>query len=75
MFNNILSNVLHLVGEGHLNSYCYRKLKSYDVCNGFKNRVCFNIVVGSRNGNTKFQATHIGIWNHIHALLIINFIN
>jgi hypothetical protein len=56
---NILSNVLHLVGEGHFNPYYYKKLKSYNVCNGSKNKVCLNIVVGSRNGNTKIQPTLI----------------
>jgi len=34
------------VGEGHLNSYFYKKSKFYKVCNDFKSNVCFNIVVG-----------------------------
>ncbi len=28
------------VGEGHLNSYCYKKSKLYKVCNDFKTNVC-----------------------------------
>jgi hypothetical protein len=50
------------VGEGHLNSYFYKKLKFYKVCNDSKSDVCFNIVVGFRNWNTKIQLTLIGIW-------------
>jgi hypothetical protein len=49
------------VGEGHLNSYFYKKLKFYKVCNDSKSDVCFNIVVGFRNWNTKIQLTLIGI--------------
>ncbi len=37
------------VGEGHLNSYFYKKSKFYKVCNDFKSNVCLNIVVGFRN--------------------------
>jgi hypothetical protein len=37
------------VGEGHLNSYFYKKPKFYKVCNGSKSNVCFNIVVGFGN--------------------------
>ncbi len=37
------------VGEGHLNSYFYKKSKFYKVCNDSKNNVCFNIVVGFGN--------------------------
>jgi hypothetical protein len=40
---------MHLVSERYFNSYFYKKLKSYEMCNGFKNKGCFNIVVGSRN--------------------------
>jgi hypothetical protein len=50
------------VGEGHLNSYFYKKSKFYKVCNDFKSNVCLNIVVGFRNWNTKIQLTLIGIW-------------
>jgi len=49
------------VGEGHLNSYFYKKSKFYKVCNDFKSNACFNIVVGFGNGNTKIQLTLIGI--------------
>jgi hypothetical protein len=72
---NILNNALHLMGEQHFNSYFYKKSKSYKVCNGSKNRVCFNIVVGFGNSNTKIQPTLIGIWNHTCAMPIIIFIN
>ncbi len=41
------------VGEGHLNSYFYIKSKFYNVCNDSKSIVCFNIVVGFGNWNTK----------------------
>jgi hypothetical protein len=37
------------VGEWHLNSYFYKKLKFYKVCNDFKCNVCYNIVVGFGN--------------------------
>jgi hypothetical protein len=37
------------VGEGHLNSYFYKKSKFYKVCNDLKSNVCFNIVVGFGN--------------------------
>ncbi len=37
------------VGEGHLNSYFYKKSKFYKVCNDSKSNVCFNIVVGFGN--------------------------
>jgi hypothetical protein len=37
------------VGEGHFNSYFYKKSKFYKVCNDSKRNVCFNIVVGFRN--------------------------
>ncbi len=37
------------VGEGHLNSYFYKKSKFYKVCNDYKSNVCFNIVVGFGN--------------------------
>ncbi len=37
------------MSERYLNSYFYKKLKSYEMCNGSKSKVCFNIVVGSRN--------------------------
>jgi len=37
------------VGEGHFNSYFYKKSKFYKVCNELKNNVCFNIVVGFGN--------------------------
>jgi hypothetical protein len=37
------------VGEGHLNSYFYKKSNFYKVCNDFKSNVCFNIVVGFEN--------------------------
>ncbi len=29
------------VGEGHLNSYIYKKSKFYKVCNDSKSNVCF----------------------------------
>jgi hypothetical protein len=47
MFNKY--NKQRKVGEGHLNSYFYKKSKFYKVCNDFKNNVCFNIVVGFGN--------------------------
>jgi hypothetical protein len=72
---NILNNASHLMGEGHLNSYFYRKLKSYKMCNGSKSRVRFNIVVGFENWNTKIQPTLIGIWNHTCVVPIVNVIN
>jgi hypothetical protein len=50
------------VGEGHLNSYFYKKSKFYKVCNDSKSNVCFNIVIGFGNSNTKIQLTLIGIW-------------
>jgi hypothetical protein len=50
------------VGERHLNSYFYKKSKFYKVCNDSKNNVCFNVVVGFGNWNTKIQLTFIGIW-------------
>jgi hypothetical protein len=50
------------VGEGHLNSYFYKKSKFYKVCNDYKNNVCFNIVVGFGNKNTNIQLTLIEIW-------------
>jgi len=34
------------MGEGHLNSYFYKKSKFYKVCNDSQSNVCFNIVVG-----------------------------
>jgi hypothetical protein len=37
------------VGEGHLNSYFYKKPKFYKVCNDYKSIVCFEIVVGFGN--------------------------
>jgi len=37
------------MGEGHLNSYFYKKSKFYKVCNDSKSNVCFNIVVGFEN--------------------------
>jgi len=37
------------VGEGHLNSYFYKKYKFYMVCSDSKSNVCFNIVVGFGN--------------------------
>ncbi len=37
------------VGEGHFNSYFYKKSKFYKVCNDFKSNVCYNIVVGFGN--------------------------
>jgi hypothetical protein len=37
------------VGQGHLNSYFYKKSKFYKVCNDFKSNVCLNIVVGFGN--------------------------
>jgi hypothetical protein len=37
------------MGEGHFNSYFYKKLKSYKVCNDSKINACFNIVVGIGN--------------------------
>jgi len=61
---NILNNAFHLVGEGHFNSYFYKKFKSY--------KVCLYIVVGFGNWNTKIQLALIGIWNHIHVVPIIN---
>jgi hypothetical protein len=58
------------VGEGHFNSYFYKKSKFYKVCNDSKRNVCFNIVVGFRNWNTKIQLTFIGF-----GFPIIDFIN
>jgi len=49
------------VGEGHFNSYFYKKTKFYKVCDDSKNNVCFNIVIGFGNWNTKIQLTFIGI--------------
>jgi hypothetical protein len=49
------------VGEGHLNSYFYKKSKFYKVCNDSKSNVCFNIMVGF-NWNIKIQLTLIEIW-------------
>ncbi len=60
MFNKY--NIQCKVGEGHLNSYFYKKSKFYKVCNDFKSNVHFNIVVGFGNSNTKIQLTLIGIW-------------
>jgi len=37
------------VGEGHFNSYFYKKIIIYKVCNDSKSNVCFNIVVGVGN--------------------------
>jgi hypothetical protein len=37
------------VGEGHLNSYFYKKSKFYKVCNYSKSNVCFNTMVGFGN--------------------------
>ncbi len=37
------------VGEGHLNSYFYKKSKFYKVCNDSKSNVCFNIVIDFGN--------------------------
>jgi hypothetical protein len=48
------------VGERHLNLYFYKK--NYKVCNDSKSNVCFNIMVGFGNWNTKIQLTLIGIW-------------
>jgi hypothetical protein len=42
-------NKHYKVGEGHLNSYFYKKSKFYKVCNDSKSNVCFNIVVGFGN--------------------------
>jgi hypothetical protein len=53
------------------NPYFYKKPKSYKVCNGFKNKVCFNIVVGFGNQNTKIHPTFIEIQNHTCAMPII----
>jgi hypothetical protein len=50
------------MGEGQINSYFYKKSKFYKVCNDSRNNVCFNIVVGFGNWNTKIQLTLIGIW-------------
>jgi len=50
------------VGEGHLNSYFYKKSKFYKVCNDSKSNVCFNIMVGFGNWNIKIQLTLIEIW-------------
>ncbi len=50
------------VGEGHLNSYFYKKSKFYKVCNDSKSNVCFNIVIDFGNWSTKIQLTFIGIW-------------
>jgi hypothetical protein len=48
MFNNY--NKQCKVGEGHLNSYFYKKSEFYKVCNDSKSNVrCFNIVVGFGN--------------------------
>jgi hypothetical protein len=47
MFNNY--NNQQKVGEGHLNSYFYKKSKFYKMCNNSKSNVCFNIVVGFGN--------------------------
>ncbi len=49
------------MGEGHPNSYFYKKLKFYKVCNDSKSNVCFNIVVGFGYWNAKIQLTLIGI--------------
>ncbi len=49
------------MGEGHLNSYFYTKSKLYKVCNDSKSNVCFYIVVGFGNWNTKIQLTLIVI--------------
>jgi len=49
MFNKYIKQCYALVSERYLNSYFYKKLKSYEMCNGSKSKVCFNIVVGSRN--------------------------
>ncbi len=37
------------VGEGHLNSYFYKKSIFDKVCNDSKSNVCFSIVVGFGN--------------------------
>jgi len=37
------------VGEGHFNSYFYKKSKLYKVCNDSKSNASFNIVVGFGN--------------------------
>jgi len=50
------------VGEGHLNSYFYKKSKFYKLCNDSKSNVCFNIVIDFGNWSTKIQLTLIGIW-------------
>ncbi len=47
MFNKY--NKQWKMGEGHFNSYFYKKTKFYKVCNGFKSNVCFNIMVGFGN--------------------------
>jgi len=51
MFNKY--NKQYKVGEGHLNSYFYKKPKFYKVRNDSKSNVCFNIVAGFGNWNTK----------------------
>jgi len=48
--------------EGYLNSYFNKNSKFYKVCNDSKSNVCFNIMVGFGNRNTKIQLTLIGIW-------------
>jgi hypothetical protein len=58
------------VGERHLNSCFYKKSKFYKVCNDSKNNVCFNIVVGFGNWNTKIQWTFMEF-----GFPIIDFIN
>jgi hypothetical protein len=37
------------LGEGHLNSYFYKKSKFYKMCNDSKSIVCFDIMVGFGN--------------------------
>ncbi len=60
MFNKY--NKQRKVGGWHLNSYFYKKSEFYKLCNDSKSNVCFNIVVGFGNWNTKIQLTLIGIW-------------
>ncbi len=60
MFNKY--NKQFKMNEGHLNSYFYKKSKIYKVCNDSKSNLCFNIVVGFGNWNTKIQLILIGIW-------------
>jgi hypothetical protein len=50
------------VGEGHFNSFFNKKSKFYKVCIDFKSNVCFIIMVGFENWNTKIQLIFIGIW-------------